>query len=234
MQAIELLSAFVRSADALERIANSMEILASGGEIDTSLIKTTPAYNNPDLIGGGQGPETVGGETKRKRRTKAEIEAEKAANSTNPVSQGVTLPPAVTAALDSTPPFNVTAQTTAVNPTNPEAGYVQSQVPPIVQQPVVQQPAVDPVVAQYAALPVENQFGVLLNTFGPHNNQAYVRDALVNTLQQYGLSLPISDPADRALPGAGYRALGVEQRIAIFGALTQAINAVTAAQQPGL
>lgn len=229
MQAIELFAAFVRSADALERIANILESIAIGNTGDDG--RAIPRHQDPDLEGGGQGPDTVGGEAKatRKRRTKAEIEAEK-----NGTAQGVTLPPEVAAALGSTPPFDVTAQAAVQTPPPVVQQAAVQTPPPVVQQAVVQAPAFDPAAAQYAALPVENQFGVLLSTFGPHNNQAYVRDTLVNTLQQYGLSLPISDPADRNLPGAGYRALGVEQRIAIFGALTQAINAVTAAQQPGL
>ena len=223
MQAIELFAAFVRSADALERIANSLEAISAGG----ATLGAQPSYTDPDLAGGGQGPNAIGAEAKttRKRRTKAEVEADEAAK-----ASGVSLPPEVTAALTSAPPVAQSAPPVVQSapPIVQSAPPIVQSAPPVVQAPDLQvtvAPAADQHMAQYAALSVEQQFTHLLTTFGPYNNVPLVRDALVNQAGACGLALPFSAPENRELPGTQYaQSLTNDQRCSIYAATVAAIQ----------
>ena len=229
----------------IDRIALSLERIATALE-DRDVARAEPGYHNPDLDGGGQGPETIGGaeKPKRTRRTKAQIEADEAAAkaatkadeqtaAANTVAVAATFQPAVgqpatVGAPQTSEPVGV-AQIPAAVPAAVAPPVLQPPVtvPAAVPAPLVQPAApqatattpaptvTTPPVAAPAALPqstgtAEGDFTQLYQILSPV--WAVGRDHFVNNFSQYGLTLPISDPDNNALPGAAFRALSTEHR----------------------
>jgi hypothetical protein len=260
-----ILTEIRRQANAAERTANALETLVdllTNGEVQAPVVAgaaTPTAAGNTD------------GEAKpaRKRRTKAEIEADRLAEEQAAAAQtaaaqaaaaqtaeqvpsgltaeqasaalfnqaGVSYPPAAQAPAPLAPPVPVSAPPVSPAPSAPPVIATPPVAAPVVQAPVVQAPAqagvlqgVDPsAVAGYKAMSAEGQFGSLLAVFMGASNNEHVRNALLTSLGNVGLQLPISDTLDNTQPGTAYKALTNDQRAEIYYAVVQADRAVKAA-----
>jgi len=251
-----------RIADALDRIADTLETRSTGSD-----------YSNTVGVSATDNGAAAAEKPKRTRRTKAEMQADAAAEAVD--TQTMTLPgvPAAPMATDvqapafqpagipipaASAPASIPVSVQPVLPEVPSAvapvAVAPVVVPPVVQpvplaqpapvpQPVAPTVTTPPVAApvapqqtfmggNYMNLSVEQQFTELSNTVVPHFNTPYVRDTLVAAIGSYGLGMPFSDPADRALPGAQYRALANEARYQIYAQVATAISQVLGSVQP--
>lgn len=116
----------------------------------------------------------------------------------------------------------------------PSTAAIAPQVtaPPVAQPPAAQPaalPDVSQLAAQYAALPVEQQFGALLDLFAKYGNYISVRDAMTQATGEVHCPMPLSDPLDRSKPGAAYTALANEARWHIYASLYRAASSIASA-----
>lgn len=210
MQAIELFQSVVAIATNLDRIANSLEVIAMRAAPDEVAGTVTSSDST----------ETT--KTKRTRRTKEQIAADEAAQqqpapAVQPAAQAPAFPPAGAAGAAGVPqasnPVVPQSVPAAVPPANPPAGAVlgfhPGQLPDLT----------------YAAMPVEGQFATLLTDFGPHANIAAVRNAVLEAAAQVNCHGQLTDPLNTQLPSAAYRGLTDQQRVHIYHALHNAIAA---------
>jgi hypothetical protein len=186
-------------ATSLERIADSLEQRDAPSTISVS-------------------GDTVTTEApKRKRRTKAEIEAEEAAR----VAAIGTEAPAAPAfqagvALESgefVPAAGIPAPVIV-----PPVVVAPAIVPPVMAAPVIVPPVVAAPVAsevcgpEYAGFAVQLQFAELTKLVGPYWGNPFVQANFVALLEQLKLQLPLASVADRSEPRDEYKELPSEHR----------------------
>lgn len=76
---------------------------------------------------------------------------------------------------------------------------------------------------RYVNMTVEEQFSVLLGTAMPHMSNPAIRSSFLEFASTQGMAAPLSDPANSSLPGAGYRAVAPEVRLAVLRGLLNLI-----------
>lgn len=231
----ELFGAVVRMADASERIAAALEMMA--------LDQPREYVNRTEQVESAEQTAEEANRPKRQRRTKAEMEAARAAEAAQAAVQAAQSSAAaapVTVTPFSTPPVAPSVapgQPIAAAPVGVAPAFMEAApsiaAPSVVTAPpasiAAPQPVADDGLANYMNMPVEGQFATLNALVVPYFSQPAVRDAVVNTAAQYGLGLPFSDPTDRTVPGPAYRNADPNARYAIYAASLRAVNAAKAA-----
>jgi hypothetical protein len=195
-------------ATSLERIADSLEQRGS----NTITVSATGDAVTTDA-------------PKRKRRTKAEIEAEEAARV---AAIGAEAPAAPTF------PAGVALESGELIPATSIPAPVI--VPPVVAAPVIVPPVVaapvivPPVVAPAAPAPVASevcgpeyqgfapqlQFAELTKLVGPYWGNPFVQNNFVTLIEQLKLQLPLASVTDRNEPRDEYKALPAEHRYWLY------------------
>lgn len=223
--------------DYLERIAIALEASVMGEAAGATGIQLAHASREHEA----QNEQAdQASKPKRTRRTKAEMEAERAAKEAS--EQAATAPAAQPPAMpapSSMPPIPGAGMMPPI-PGAPAAAPVQQApnpfAPPPAPVPPVQQAPnpfgaptapVDPLqgeLAQYANLSPEQQFTVLLDAFTPWANQAVLRDTLLQTCNEIGLSQPFSDASNYAKPAANYLAQSPANRVTLYANIRRAID----------
>jgi hypothetical protein len=204
-------------ATSLERIADSLEQRGSN-TITVSATGDAVATDAP----------------KRKRRTKAEIEAEEAARV---AAIGTEAPAAPTfpagVALESgelIPATSIPAPVIVVSAEDAKNYPVgTSMVPAPVAAPVIVPPViVPPVVApaapvtsdvcgpEYQGFAPQLQFAELTKLVGPYWGNPFVQNNFVTLIEQLKLQLPLASVADRNEPRDEYKALPAEHRYWLY------------------
>jgi hypothetical protein len=189
-------------ATSLERIADSLEQRSSN---------TVTVSATGDAAAASEAP-------KRKRRTKAEIEAEEAARVAAIGTQAPAAPTFPTAAP-------VVGQPVVVTP----------PPPPVTMPPVVATaPLPAPVVAsdvcgpEYQGFAPQLQFAELTKLVGPYWNNPFVQNNFVTLLEQLKLQLPLASVADRNEPRDEYKALPAEHRYWLYSSTVALIEQLKA------
>jgi hypothetical protein len=192
------------------------------GSIATSLERIADSLEQRSTITVSAAGDTVTTEApKRKRRTKAEIEADEAARiaaigTEAPVAPSFVEPaPAVHIEPVVVPP--VIAAPVIVPPAPVAAPVVAAPVvaaPPVVVPPA---PVVAPVSSdvcgpEYAGFAPQLQFAELTKLVGPYWGNPFVQTHFVALLEQLKLQLPLASVADRNEPRDEYKALPSEHR----------------------
>jgi hypothetical protein len=197
-------------ATSLERIADSLE--QRSNTVTVSATDDTVTTEAP----------------KRKRRTKAEIEAEEAARvaaigteapgaPTFPAAETaapaqVIVPPVVAAPVI-VPPVAAAPVAAAPAPAAP------APVAPVVAAPVIVPPA--PVASdvcgpEYQGFAPQLQFAELTKLVGPYWGNPFVQNNFVTLIEQLKLQLPLASVADRNEPRDEYKALPAEHRYWLY------------------
>ena len=228
---VTLFSNIDRIALSLERIATALEDRNAGGDntISVSVSGDTATVEKPKRTRRTK-EQIAADEAAEKAAAQAQATAEQAPALQSAVGQpaavgfpqagepvGVAQVPATVPAAVAPPALQPPVTLPAA--ATPAAAPVGAPLAhPAVAQATVTTPAptaTTPPVAAPAALPqstgtAEGDFAQLYQILGPV--WAVGRDHFVNNFSQYGLTVPISDPDNNALPGPSFRALSAEHR----------------------
>lgn len=235
------IDAIIRLADAAERIAGALESREAQvqGFAAVGLGATLAAASAP-AIDGLEKP-------KRPRRTKAEMEAARAAEEQ---AQAIVQP--APAAAPVAPPAGdellarlAQQQAAQQQQMSPQMAAVMSNaaaaiaapapvapMPPMPQPPAPAVPVVADPFDGYMDMAPQQQFTKFLELVGPHFNIPSVRDAVVSTVESVGLTLPLSSPGNRAAPNEAYVDADPNTRFLIYFQAHKAIEAAKAAARP--
>ena len=180
-------------ATSLERIADSLEQRGS----NTITVSATGDAVTTDA-------------PKRKRRTKAEIEAEEAARV---AAIGTEAPAAPTF------PAGVALESGELIPATSIPAPVI--VPPVIVPPVVAPAAPAPVASEvcgpeYQGFAPQLQFAELTKLVGPYWGNPFVQNNFVTLIEQLKLQLPLASVTDRNEPRDEYKALPAEHRYWLY------------------
>lgn len=194
-----------RIADALERIALSLEIRSDDNQTDyasDAAQQTAPAAQPAQAE-----------KPKRTRRTKAEIDAERNGTTAQPLPEVMLNPPmplpATPAPMPAMPAMPATPAPAPAPAPAPEQQTVRLE-PPF---------TIAAVQEDVASMTTPQQFSALYREVVPVFNIA--RDQFVAMFSDYGLQMPLSDPDDPSKPGAAYAALDNATRVSIHQAAVE-------------
>lgn len=218
----KLTSAFYSLVESVGRIADSLDIMA--GNVDGESGFGVPAETTSNAAAGGAVTET-----KRKRRSKAEIAADKAATE----AKGPEASNIVDAVLSAAPPtFNP-----SVFPGGAAAPTFTPPVAPPAPVAAPAAPAPGPNGVDYAAMAQgfaqaspQDQFRATLELFKTKGDNLMMQQAYMKAANDGGMQMPMSDISDSNLPAAHYINAPVASRWGIYYALHTTAAQIDAAK----
>ena len=211
-------------ATSLERIADSLE-----------------QRNGPSTISVSATGDTVTTEApKRKRRTKAEIEAEEAARvaaigteapaaPTFPAAAPVVEQPVIVPPVAAAPVIVPPVVAAPLVPPAPASAPPVSPAPSVPAAPATPAPVASDVCGpEYEGYAPELQFAELTKLVGPYWNNPFVQNNFVTYVEQLKLQLPLASVADRSVPRDEYKALPAAHRYWLYASTVALIEQLKA------